>query len=1105
MPQVGEAYVDVRGRTAGLEDDLAKGGRRAGEEAGAELAKGFAATAAAVEVSRAVFSFLGDAVTAATDLGETLSKTDQVFGESAGTIHDWAQGAAESFGQSRAEAENAAGTFGNMFLQLGIGGQEATKMSMSMTELASDFASFHNADITEVLEAQTAAFRGEYDAVQRFVPTINAAAVEQKALEMGLASTSKELTAQDKALATNALLMEGAGKAAGDFDRTSDSLANRQRIVAAEIENLKAGIGEGLLPVMQVGVTVLQTMVGGFTALPGPVQTGVVVLGGFAAAAVAVSKGIETAREVLSTFSGATEAVRGAIGLKTAATVVDTAATAAGTAADSAGALASFAAANASELEAIAVQNAARAEVAGAAAATSLASANTAVATSGTAAAGGMAALLGPLGIVAGAAAVVGGAFLLLRDRKDSVAEAAGRVEQAVISETGAFDRSAESLANYLAESSKLNDESVVDTLNTIGLTVNDLAGYIARGSDGFQDFGAAALAARDAGRVSNDALYELGIAYKTEAEAANRAAEEGVKELRVRGLITQAAIDQAVASNRSADGTTNWVAVNRELAPALQAAASGAAQAATSTSAYGASAAAATFSVYSLADAAKDFNASTSANITAVFGVEDATRSYTKAVEAATKTTKSGGGAQRDAAKDARQMEDALREVAEAEAALADAVERRQLIQAGPTENQVKIAEIEARQRKRALADATDEVREAEEALQAAQKANTGAAIAEAIAAQERAVAAAKRDVERAAANVTAAEVRLNEARAAGDQEKIAEAERDLADAKDTLAERTKAAEDATANLKTAQDLQSEATRAAEKAARDLEGAQDDQTLASIDAKAAEDELTAVRNIGKEGSKELAAANAEVDAAQRAVEAATQRVRDLEGELNASRTGGGGSIETTATLEEKTLAVARAGQEYITALIAMGAPADTIDRALQKLREDLDNVAGSSPEAQAAAAAFFDRVSQDADAAKFKIGDVQAAAEELARVLDEGYRTSIEIALGLTPPSIPGRASGGPVSAGGLYMVGERGPELVQFGGDAAVFPTDQLRSALGSIGSAPAGGDVVSVSIGQVVGTEAGARRVASLTGAAVARVLSQRRLTVDARGPR
>ncbi|MBK6858155.1 MAG: hypothetical protein IPG97_16785 [Microthrixaceae bacterium] len=66
-----------------------------------------------------------------------------------------------------------------------------------------------------MIEAQTAAFGGEYDALQKFVPTINAAAVEQQALAETGKSSARELTAQEKALATYSLMLAGAGKASG--------------------------------------------------------------------------------------------------------------------------------------------------------------------------------------------------------------------------------------------------------------------------------------------------------------------------------------------------------------------------------------------------------------------------------------------------------------------------------------------------------------------------------------------------------------------------------------------------------------------------------------------------------------------------------------------------------------------------------------------------------------------------------------------------------------------------------------------------------------------------------------------------------------------------
>lgn len=198
------------------------------------------------------------AVNAASDLNESMSRVDTIFGESAATIHAWAQTTATGIGISRREAEGAAGTFGNVLTQLGIGADQAGALSTRMVELAGDFASFHNANPADVIDAQTAAFRGEYDALQRFVPTINAAAVEQRALADSGKATADQLTAQDRALAVTALMLDGAGEAAGDFARTSDGLANQQRIMAARFDDLKTRIGTALIPVVLRAAAVFQ-------------------------------------------------------------------------------------------------------------------------------------------------------------------------------------------------------------------------------------------------------------------------------------------------------------------------------------------------------------------------------------------------------------------------------------------------------------------------------------------------------------------------------------------------------------------------------------------------------------------------------------------------------------------------------------------------------------------------------------------------------------------------------------------------------------------------------------------------------------------------------
>ena len=199
----------------------------------------------------AVVSGINSVTSAASDMRETVSKVNTLFGgEQGAALSRWADGAAVSMGLAKQEALDAVGSMGNMFLQLGAGADEAAKVSTSMIKLSSDITSFQNVSggATQVIESMQSAFRGEYDSLQRYIPTINAAAVEHKALAETGKSTAKELTNIEKAMATYALVMEGAGAAVGDFGRTSGDLAGQQRILDAQMKDLRANIGESLIP-----------------------------------------------------------------------------------------------------------------------------------------------------------------------------------------------------------------------------------------------------------------------------------------------------------------------------------------------------------------------------------------------------------------------------------------------------------------------------------------------------------------------------------------------------------------------------------------------------------------------------------------------------------------------------------------------------------------------------------------------------------------------------------------------------------------------------------------------------------------------------------------
>lgn len=247
----GTAFQPISKGVKKAEDDVKTSTTRIGKyvgDTGRDVRNNFSKIAAGAVVGTAVFSFFKDSIKAASDLNETASKTATVFGDASGEVFAFAKTAATSLGQSTQQAEEAVATYGNLLEGFKIAPKLAADMSIQLDKLASDFASFHNANPADVIESLTAAFRGEFDPVQKFVPTINAATVQMEAMKETGKKNASALTLQEKALATYNILLKGAGPAVGDFARTSSGAANQGRILAAQFENLKASVGAHLLP-----------------------------------------------------------------------------------------------------------------------------------------------------------------------------------------------------------------------------------------------------------------------------------------------------------------------------------------------------------------------------------------------------------------------------------------------------------------------------------------------------------------------------------------------------------------------------------------------------------------------------------------------------------------------------------------------------------------------------------------------------------------------------------------------------------------------------------------------------------------------------------------
>ena len=214
-------------------------------------ALGQVATQAAMAAGRAVVDFVGDSVNAARDFNETISKVGVIFGDQAGEIEKFAATAATSLGLSKQAAMDGASTFAVFGKSAGLAGGDLTKFSTDLTGLSSDLASFYNTSPEQAITAIGAALRGESEPIRKYGILLDDASLRQKAMEMGIVSTTKNaLTPQQRVLAAQALILKQTGDAQGDFARTSGGLANQQRILAAQIDNVKTTFGQALLPVV---------------------------------------------------------------------------------------------------------------------------------------------------------------------------------------------------------------------------------------------------------------------------------------------------------------------------------------------------------------------------------------------------------------------------------------------------------------------------------------------------------------------------------------------------------------------------------------------------------------------------------------------------------------------------------------------------------------------------------------------------------------------------------------------------------------------------------------------------------------------------------------
>ena len=199
------------------------------------------------------------------DAEEMRAKSEAVFGRFVGTVRKDLGEFANSANRSAVELEGMAAMIQDTFVPMGFARGEASKLSVQMTKLATDMASFNNANDVEVMRALQSAIVGNHETMRQFGVVITQTTLNQELLNMGIQGGVKAATEQEKVQARLNIILKGTQDAQGDAIETSESLANKTRGLKADFETLAIQIGDSLMPVFVALVDVGSEAISVFT------------------------------------------------------------------------------------------------------------------------------------------------------------------------------------------------------------------------------------------------------------------------------------------------------------------------------------------------------------------------------------------------------------------------------------------------------------------------------------------------------------------------------------------------------------------------------------------------------------------------------------------------------------------------------------------------------------------------------------------------------------------------------------------------------------------------------------------------------------------------
>lgn len=225
---------------------------------------------------------IGGAVDLASQLTEVQNVVDTTFGDMASKVDDFTKTSIQDFGMSELTVKQISSRFQALGTSVGISSEQVANgtavankalmsqnntlykttdsmadMSLNLTRLAGDMASFYDVDQADVAKSLQSIFTGTIAPLRRYGLDLTQATLSEWAMKNGLDANIKSMTQAEKVLLRYNYVMANTQAAQGDFAKTANTWANSVRVLKQEFQAWGSIIGSVIINALKPFVQAL--------------------------------------------------------------------------------------------------------------------------------------------------------------------------------------------------------------------------------------------------------------------------------------------------------------------------------------------------------------------------------------------------------------------------------------------------------------------------------------------------------------------------------------------------------------------------------------------------------------------------------------------------------------------------------------------------------------------------------------------------------------------------------------------------------------------------------------------------------------------------------